>query len=50
MRPFVRLLSISPTSDHFLPKVKLVGFCISILLSVSKIKIGPFVTKFCPIL
>ncbi len=38
MRPFIHRLSVSQTSERFLPEVKNVELCILILKSVSKLK------------
>ncbi len=38
MHPFIHRLSVSQTSERFLPEVKNVEFCILILTNVSKLK------------
>ncbi len=45
IHPFNHRLSVSQTSERFLPEVKNVAFCIRILKSVKKFKIGSDLTK-----
>jgi hypothetical protein len=45
VRPFIQRLSISQTSEHFLPEVRNVAFCILILKSVKILKSAQVLTK-----
>jgi hypothetical protein len=42
VQPFIQRLSISQTSEHFLPEVRNVAFCILILKSVKILKSAKF--------
>ena len=42
VRPFIQRLSISQTSEHFLPEVRNVAFCILIIKSVKILKSAKF--------